>query len=350
MSASKRNRTIFASGIVISIVCLWLALRGTDFRQIGQMLAQAQLWLGLPLLLSYILFYWIKAVRWRLMLQPIHQTSAKELFIPMMMGFFANNILPAHLGEFVRMYLGAKMLKLSNAQVLATIILERIFDFLAVVLFLGVALILGGRVSEQLANAGYVVAFIGLALLLMTAIFAVYTQVFLRLIHNATFFLPQKLRHKILHHLEIGALGFDSLKRADLLAGIVVTSLLQWLLIGVGIYCGMMSVGIEAPISASFVVLAATVFAVTLPAAPGFFGTMQLAFTLSLQPYAIGESQAFAASVVYHSITYLFVTLLGLYLMRHLGYRLGELRQQVESAEEEVEVLETEHPPGTRSE
>jgi len=334
-------------GVAISVVCLWLALRGTNFDQIGQTLAQSQLWLGLPLLFSYMLFYWIKAIRWRMMLQPMRETHARELFTPMMMGFFANNILPAHLGEFVRMYLGAKMLGLGNAQVLATIILERIFDFLAVVLFLGIALILGGRVSEQLASIGYGVALTGLGLLSITVIFATYTKAFLTVMHKVTLFLPARIQKKILHHLEISAMGFDSIKRAKLLAGIIATSLLQWLLIGACIYCGLLAVGIEAPASASFVVLAATVFAVTLPAAPGFFGTMQLAFTLSLQPYGIGESQAFAASVVFHSITYLSVTLLGIYLLRHLGYRLGELRQQVESAEVEVEA--TAAPPDSRT-
>jgi uncharacterized protein (TIRG00374 family) len=341
LSAGKHNWLVFIVGVAISIVCLWLALRGTNFDQIGQTLAQAQLWYGLPLLFFYMLFYWIKAIRWRMMLQPMRRTHARELFTPMMMGFFANNILPAHLGEFVRMYLGAKMLRLDHAQVLATIILERIFDFLAVVLFLGVALILGGQVSDQLANIGYGVALTGLGLLLATVMFVTSTGPFLALIRKATFFLPNNIQHKILHHLEISAMGFTSIKRPRLLAGIIVTSLLQWLLIGACIYCGLLSVGIEAPASASFVVLAATVFAVTLPAAPGFFGSMQLAFTLSLLPYGIGEGQAFAASVVFHAVTYLSVTLLGIYLLRHLGYKLGELRQQVESAEVGVEVLDT---------
>ncbi|MDX8412123.1 MAG: lysylphosphatidylglycerol synthase transmembrane domain-containing protein [Mariprofundaceae bacterium] len=341
LPAGKHNWLVFIAGVAISIVCLWLALRGTNFDQVGQTLAQAQLWYGLPLLLCYMLFYWIKAIRWRMMLKPIRRIHTRELFTPMMMGFFANNILPAHLGEFVRMYLGAKMLSLGHTQVLATIILERIFDFLAVVLFLGVALILGGQVSDQLANIGYGVALTGLGLLLITVVFATYTRAFLGVMRKATFFLPDNIQHKILHHLEISAMGFDSIKRPRLLAGIIATSLLQWLLIGACIYCGLLSVGIEAPASAAFVVLAATVFAVTLPAAPGFFGTMQLAFTLSLLPYGIEEGQAFAASVVFHAITYLSVTLLGIYLLRHLGYRLGDLRQQGESAEEEVEALDT---------
>ena len=46
--------------------------------------------------------YWLKAMRWCDLLAPVYETRTAEAYPVMMTGFFANNFLPAHLGEFVR--------------------------------------------------------------------------------------------------------------------------------------------------------------------------------------------------------------------------------------------------------
>ena len=99
------------------------------------------------------------------------QTNAATIFTPMMIGFFANNILPARLGEFVRMYLGARSLNLSNSQVLATIIMERVFDILTIVIYLGIAILLDHNTPPLLLSAGYTATILALSLILCIVIF-----------------------------------------------------------------------------------------------------------------------------------------------------------------------------------
>ena len=123
------------AGVGLSIGCLYIALRGTDLRAIGSTLAGAHLWFVLPLVAAQVLFYALKAWRWRLLLKPIQSTPTRKLVAPMMIGFMGNNLLPAHLGEFIRMFLGARLLKLAPSQLLATLVLERMFDFTAVLVF-----------------------------------------------------------------------------------------------------------------------------------------------------------------------------------------------------------------------
>jgi uncharacterized membrane protein YbhN (UPF0104 family) len=64
------------------------------------------------------------------------------------------------------------------------------------------------------------------------------------------------------------------------------------------------------------------VFGVMIPAAPGFFGTLHLAFVLALSPFAVDDNRAMAAAVFYHIIPYAGVTLSGLYFLRQAGVRL----------------------------
>jgi len=70
--------------------------------------------------------------------------------------------------------------------------------------------------------------------------------------------------------------------------------------------------------------------AVTLPAAPGFLGTVQAAYVLALAPYGVSRADAFVASAFFHVPTYLVVTLLGVWLLRSGGYSLDELRRKAE--------------------
>jgi hypothetical protein len=281
---------------------------------------------------AYGLYYWIKAVRWRLLLMPIKESTSRALFRPMMIGFFGNNVLPAHLGEFVRMYLGARQLELRNSEVLATIVLERMFDFLAVVVFLGVVLLVGRDVPENLVTIGYVTGIVGIAFMIVAGLYVTWTPRFLATVRRLAFFLPARLRTAGLHQLEVGAMGLQSLRRWPLLFGVVVTSVVQWGFMGLTVYASLLAVGLDVRFSPAFVVLAATTFGVTLPAAPGFLGTVQAAYVVALAPYRVSRSQAFAASAFFHVPTYLAVTLLGLWLLRGTGYGVAEIQREAESA------------------
>lgn len=328
----RKKRILVVVGVATSAAFLWFALRGTDFAQVGASLAGADPWMLPPMLLAYGLYYQIKAVRWRLLLAPSRATTARALFRPMMIGFFGNNVLPAHLGEFVRTWLGSKRLALPKSEVLATIVLERMFDFLSVVFFLGVVLLLGRDVPGQLVAIGYATAVAGVACLLTAAMFVTWTARFLAVVRAMTGFLPHRLRDAGLRHLETAALGLRSVRRPLLLCGIVATSILQWGLMGVTIYVSLHAVGIDLRLSPAFVVLAATTFGVTLPAAPGFLGTVQAAYVLALVPYGVDRADAFAASAFFHVPTYLAVTLLGLWLLRGTGYGVGRLQREAEAA------------------
>jgi len=328
----NKKRALIVVGILISVGFLWFALRGTDFAQISHALANSSPWMVLPMLAAYAIYYWIKAVRWRLMLLPVKDATTRSLVRPMMIGFFGNNVLPAHLGEFVRMYLGARQLGLRNSEVLATIVLERMFDFLAVVFFLGVALVLSRDVPEGLVTIGYVTGIVGIVFMIFASLYVAMTPAFLAAVRRLTFFLPAKVRNAGLHQLELGATGLQSLRRLPLLLGVIVTSIAQWGFMGLTIYVSLRAVGSDVRIAPAFVVLAATTFGVTLPSAPGFLGTVQAGYVLALEPFGVSRAEAFAASAFFHLPTFAAVTLLGLWLLRGEGNRVADLQREAESA------------------
>jgi uncharacterized protein (TIRG00374 family) len=326
------------AGVGLSVVSLYFALRGTDLRAIGVTLAGAHLWFVVPLVVAQILFYALKAWRWRLMLKPIQSVPTRKLVAPMMIGFMGNNLLPAHLGELIRVFLGAQLLKLAPSQLLASLVLERIFDFTAVLaLFAWGAIVIPG-VPRELVAAGYLSAAASAVGMFGAAVYVIWTEPMLRLAAWCTSLLPEKVRRAILDQLELGASGMGALRQPTLLAGVVLTSLLQWFLMSVCIYVSLRAMDAFAPAPASFIVLAATVLGVMVPAAPGFFGTLELTFVLALRPFMVEESRAMAAAVFYHVIPYLGVTLVGLFFLRQAGLRLREIENDaVESRDQAAE-------------
>jgi hypothetical protein len=70
----------------------------------------------------------------------------------------------------------------------------------------------------------------------------------------------------------------------------------------------------------------------SLPSAPGFFGTVELCFVLGLKPYGIDAGQAFSAGIFYHVLAYVSVTGSGLFFLHRLGGSFRQIRGAAETS------------------
>ena len=131
-----KNRIQLAVGIGISLVFLWLALRGVNPQELWQAVKDFNWLLAIPFVALTMLSMWVRAWRWRYILLPTADISTRHLWNPLMAGFALNGLLPARLGEFARGYVLAKMDNLPFARIFATIVVERVFDGFTLLLFL----------------------------------------------------------------------------------------------------------------------------------------------------------------------------------------------------------------------
>jgi len=327
VTAPKKTRIVLAIGITIAFAFLILALRGTEPSLIISSLAKSKI-RYIPLVaMALMLQFWFKALRWKLLLRPFTHATTGQVFPATVVGYLANLVFPLYIGEIARVYILGRHLELRYTPVLATVVLERFFDLLSVLFFVGLVLIIDSNVPPELNTVGIVAGVVSLALLTMLGVYLRWSEAITRIILKLTVFLPESARHSIAEQIELGVLGLQSIREVRALPGILVTSLLQWGAMGICIYLGMLGTGVQAPVSAGFVVLALTVLGVTLPSSPGFFGTIQLCFTLGLAPYGVMASQAFAASVFFHLTIYVTGWAAGLYFLRRSGFTLSGLRQ-----------------------
>ncbi len=327
-------------GIIITISCLLAAVWGIDPQQIKESFRHANFWTLPVLFLLLFLFFWLKAVRWHMFLKPIKPLSVSQVTPAMMIGFMGNNILPAHLGEFLRVYVLSRQFQIPKTTVLSTVVLERLFDIVAILCFLGAGISFAPQLPEEYRSYSIFMAIAISAMIVVLGAYLVWTEAVISLVRKLfgyLRFLPKKLTHLVLEMMQSGAQGMAAMKSVRLSVGIVWTSFAQWAINGLSIYVALWSFEIDVTPMAALVVLGVTAVGVTVPSTPGFFGVIQLCFWISLQAFGVSKADAFAASVYYQLSQYIPVTLIGLYYSNREGLKLSEAEKEAEKELEELE-------------
>ncbi len=265
----------------------------------------------------------------------------RDLFPPTLIGFAFNNLLPAHLGEFVRVLVFGQQHRVPRTAVLSTVVLERVFDILAIVAFLAAGLFFVPGVDPAIKRVGLIGGVGALGLVLGALAFVIWTRPVLRLTEAVLKILPlvpAGLIAKVTKLLETAAEGLGSIRSPALLGGILVTSLLQWALNGWMMHLSLVAFGIQVSIWVSCILLGAVAFAVTIPSSPGYFGVIQLTFMGVLKLFTQDQEAVFAASIFYHLAQYVPVTLLGLVFFSRTGFSFAQMREQADGTSETASV------------
>jgi hypothetical protein len=308
-------------GLALSALFLWLALRNVDADAIASALSRAELAYAAPLLVLLAGFCVAKAWRWGLLLALPARSALGPLTHAVLVGYAATSLLPLQLGELVRAWAGVRAVKRPAAEVLVSIALERILDLFAVLLVLSVVMLAGGPLPEGLMRAAWLMGAAALALLAALVFYVAWTDVCLRWAAGATRFLSPGLRDRLLAQLRAGAAGAATLKRPSAWAPLLVSSIAQWACMCGCIAASCFALGLQTPPPAYAAVLGLTIVGMSLPSGPGYVGSIQLAFSLALAPFAVPTSDAIAASLFYHVLVCGSLTLAGVASLYRLGGR-----------------------------
>ncbi|HLZ07848.1 MAG TPA: lysylphosphatidylglycerol synthase transmembrane domain-containing protein, partial [Chloroflexota bacterium] len=154
------------AGIVISILFLFWAKSLVG--NLGNALASlgtANYIYVVPALVAYFAGVWLRAARWHFLLRPVKSIKTKTLFPIVVIGYMANDVLPARLGEVVRAYILGEQERVPKTTALATILVERMFDGISMLIFVavvGLVVPLNDRLSTvvRVATIIFIVALI----------------------------------------------------------------------------------------------------------------------------------------------------------------------------------------------
>lgn len=307
-------------GLALSAICLFLVFRKVDGALLMQALASLDYRFLLAAISVFMTTFLVRTVRWRALLAPTKPLAYRRLFGVVMIGYMANNVLPARLGEFVRAYVLSRKEGVRKSTTLATIFIERIFDGLSLLFILGALLVAHetGWISSQhdfpdsiklaglLAGAGFVGAFGFVAALEFSPTFA---GLLTKLIHR---FAPARLAPKLESILGAFVEGVGCLRSWKTLLFVFGTSLAVWTIEGTTYALVGQAFNLELPLRAFFITMVIVNLGTLIPSAPGFVGTFQLFCWISLGMFGVPKEMAVSYGLVLNMAEYLPVTLLGI--------------------------------------
>lgn len=330
-----RRWLLLSVGFLVSAIFVYLTLKGLNLRDVWQDLQGARYGWLLPGVAVYFITVWARTWRWHYLLRPIKRVKLNRLFPIVVIGYMGNNVYPFRAGEVIRAYVLERNEDVKISASLATIIVERIFDGLVMLIFVFVALPFAPIPSpyDQIVVwmtvifFGALLAFFALALK-PEFTRKLYTTIFQRVIPVA------KIRDFTVVQADRFMDGLASLRSpADLLMTLV-SSILIWLTETTKYWFIMHAFDFQVTFFVLMLMTAVVNLATTLPSSPGYVGTFDEPGIEILKVFGVGENVAAAYTLVLHAALWLPITLLGFYYMARQGMRWSDFARATQSAVE----------------
>jgi uncharacterized protein (TIRG00374 family) len=329
-------------GLIISTIFLVILISQIDYKEMIQSLREANYFYVFPGICVYFISLYFRSIRWKYLLSPFGSTTTARLYPVLLVGYLANNILPLRAGEFVRSYYLATREKISSATGLATVLVERVFDGLTLILFLfvgGLFLPLSPLVSK-LSETAYlhpqsIIAIVVSPFVLVFALIifiAIKPNIFLSMTRKFLTKLPRKFESTLSPLITRFINGFKGMNKPDRLFWVFLLSVPVWmaeaymyLIIGYGFGIDNFFPNIWQYSLAMLIVVSVSNLATSFPSSQGSIGPFEVFGTIALVYLGVSNGVASAYVIILHLSLLLPVIIVGIAYMVYASLSLKQL-------------------------
>ena len=309
-----------SAGIAISLALLGWLLCSFDLPSVGRAFQTANFLYLIPAAFVFGFDLVMRAGRWGTLFDGDCRPGARSLFIAYMIGYFANNVLPARSGDLVRAYVLGEREGASKSMVLATVVVERIADLFVTILLLSFLLLLH-PIPEWPARVSILLAVLGGSALLSMVILARWGAVLVRRVLKRIRFLPANLLEKIGAAGANFILGISGLRRKRNLTLFLTYTTVIWLSeIGLVWLFGLMF-SLPLAFGGALFVLLSTAISMAIPSSPGSIGTFEIFTVNALKLLGITGADGLSFALLMHATTLLESSVIGVACLMESGYR-----------------------------
>ena len=330
------------------LVGIWLYV--VDFGEMLNVFQNVKVLFIFPLILFFIIMYFLRSLRWKIILSPVEHITMIEAFNLCMTNYFINFLLPVHAGELAKSMLLKKIKGTPVSKSLPSVYIDKAGDLLPILLLLITAPFL----DSKLSSISYLVSGILLFILLIFAFFLILIvykkNTALIWIERIFFFLSPTLKAKLRNFLTLFIEGLSSISRLSnrlfeiiglTILAVIVNCFFMWLFFfafGAKLSALTVLVGYLL-LTASFI----------LPAPPGFSGSLELTFVI-IFTYLFGYDKNLVSAIAAGSHVFIAILfgLFGFLSMAAIGTRLSTILK-IDPDKMELEELKTNcQMPGNR--
>jgi uncharacterized protein (TIRG00374 family) len=335
-----KGRTALVTLLAIALLA-WF-LRNSNPAEVWQHVRGARVDYLLLALAVIATPYWMRAVRWQRLLAPIGPTRFRVVFRCTILGFAALALLPGRVGDLLRPYMLARQEGLSVPATLATVVMERVLDLVAVLTMLAVfvwgaadEVAFPPRLLQPIKYSALAAAAAAAGLVVVMWILATHPERIGGFVRTAGRVLPHALADRLAGWASTFSGGFEAARRPRDFVLSIIWSFPIWLAFSAETWAVSRAFGIEMPFTGAFLLQALLVIGVAVPT-PGGVGSFHAAYKFGVTSFfAASEEAAVAAAIVLHAISFVPVALGGLVMMAQDGLSFGRLREIAGAAREE---------------
>ncbi len=303
-------------GLAFSGMLLWWALREVDPEALLEAFKGVQF---IPLSLaglSLVIGILLRSVRWRLLGgAPAREQGRYSRSTSI--GLFANFIMPARMGELVRVFVLKRLLALPLSAVAASAIADRLMDVvMLVILSILLYFILPVRELIDAWLAGFLIflCLFGFGLLLTSKRNVLGRFVLNRLLTRWALWLGERPFMFIAGVRRSLSASLGRMLSPQIIGVLMAIMLFDYM----AIYSMISGLGLDLPLSAPIVLWVFMSAGATLPSAPGFIGIYQVACLWGFSLFSVAPAMSMAFAMIYQ-ILVLMVT--GLMALTAVFYR-----------------------------
>jgi uncharacterized protein (TIRG00374 family) len=312
------------------VLAIYFLLQQVSFEQLKQALGAAQP-LGIFLVVATVLGSLLtRAARWQIFFLPDRRLPFDRLFGTLAISYMASTFLPLRAGELVRAVFLGNREGVGVPRVVGTILLEKLFDFLAIGVVLALLLAMpdpAHPLPDLARAAGITIASVILVGFGFVVALAVLRTPTLRLVGLLEARLPLGLgrRLRLEQTARQFAEGTDSLRDLRLWVPLLGWTTVTWLSSLVSGWAGCMALGVNPSIAALVFLTVLTSTGQAVPSSPGYVGVYHAAATLALTAFGVDAATAIGIAIVTHAFSYGSLVVVGLIALWTGGYTFADV-------------------------
>lgn len=314
---------------------LYLFLRKAELSKVWEEAKDASLtWLAVAVGLEVVSVF-VRVFRWRVMLSTVRERIA---FMPMLramvVSFTMSGLIPGRVGEVAKPYLLARWEKLPFGPLMASVVLERGMDLVALVILWFSFLLFGtAGVSPDADDAMAIftrISYLLLAVAVPSGLFLLWLvprrKVLDRMARRSERLNRYPLILKVVRAVLGFAEGLGTFRKKRMILYVTFLSLVIWGCIAASAWAFIMCLHMHLPWGSSLLLLMFISFGAAIPT-PGGVGSVHKAIQMALVTfYGVSEDESVTAGIVGHAVMFFPGILWGLGYIALGRVNLKELR------------------------
>ncbi len=298
--ASSRRPLLLAAAVVVTVGAMAYAFNGVALPDAAAALSSSNLWWLVPSFAVFVAGVVLRAVRWWALFDPSHRPPLRAVSRALLIGYFFNNILPARAGEAARVISLHGRASTSRAETIGTVVAERVFDLLALLVILLAAYPWLPPITWLRAAA-----FLGIAVVVLVAALSF---VLVRYEERAIHWLLSPLRRvrrdgfaERVEHAAVNATrGLVAIRDPRVATLSMLLTIASWVVLSCSYWILMSGFSLDLPFAAGLLVTVTINVGLILPSSPAAIGVFEAATVIALTAFAIPQAQALSYALVLH--------------------------------------------------